>query len=74
MASGEDAVREDATEAAEAAAVREPGPIMRVALACQRAADGLAEWTGAISKYMVLITVAVGFINVVLSYTGELTI
>ncbi len=74
MASGEDAVREDATEAAEAAAVREPGPIMRVALAYQRAADGLAEWTGAISKYMVLITVAVGFINVVLSYTGELTI
>jgi TRAP-type mannitol/chloroaromatic compound transport system permease small subunit len=52
--------------------VREPGRIMGAALAYQRAADGFAEWTGYISQYVVLITVGVGFTNVVLRYVGEL--
>jgi TRAP-type mannitol/chloroaromatic compound transport system permease small subunit len=52
---------------------REPGPVMRVALGYQRAADRFAEWTGTISQYIVLVTVAVGFANVVLRYTGEVT-
>ena len=53
--------------------VRDPGPVMRVALGYQRAADAFAEWTGYISQYVVLVTVAVGFTNVVLRYVGELT-
>ena len=53
--------------------VREPGPVMRVLLAYQRGADRFAEWTGYVSQYIVLITVAVGFANVVLRYVGEVT-
>ncbi len=44
---------------------------MRAAFAYQRFADRFSEWMGAISKYMVMITVLVGFTNVVLRYTGE---
>jgi TRAP-type mannitol/chloroaromatic compound transport system permease small subunit len=46
---------------------------MRAALAYQRAADRFAEWTGYISQYVVLVTVGVGFVNVVLRYVGEVT-
>ena len=49
----------------------EAGPIMRAAFAYQRFADRFSEWMGAISKYMVTITVLVGFMNVLLRYTGE---
>ena len=44
---------------------------MRAAFAYQRFADRFSEWMGAISKYMVMITVLVGFMNVLLRYTGE---
>ena len=47
------------------------GPVMRAAFAYQRFADRFSEWMGAISKYMVMITVLVGFMNVLLRYTGE---
>ncbi len=49
----------------------EAGPIMRAAFAYQRFADRFSEWMGTISKYMVMITVLVGFTNVVLRYSGE---
>lgn len=52
--------------------IRDPGPVMRGLLAYQRGADRFAEWTGYISQYVVLVTVAVGFTNVVLRYVGEL--
>ncbi len=45
---------------------------MSAALAYQRFADRLSEWMGKISQYVVIITVGVGFVNVVLRYTGEL--
>ena len=48
------------------------GPIFRVFLAIQRWADQLAEWTGAIAKWAVIPTVVVGFVSVVLRYTGQL--
>ena len=44
---------------------------MKALLAYQRGADRVSEWTGEISRYAVLVTVAVGFINVVLRYFGE---
>ena len=49
----------------------EAGLFMRAAFAYQRFADRFSEWMGAISKYMVMITVLVGFMNVLLRYTGE---
>ena len=73
MAAGEEVLEETGDDTELPVAGARPGPIMRAALAYQRGADRLAEWTGAISKYMVLITVGVGFMNVVLRYTGELT-
>lgn len=50
---------------------RQPGPIMRGALAYQRGADRLAEWTGLISKWVVVPTILVGLANVILRYTGQ---
>lgn len=47
------------------------GPVMRAAFAYQRFVDRFSEWMGTISKYMVLLTVLVGFTNVVLRYVGE---
>lgn len=70
MASEPDAIEEVAADEVE---IVHPGPIMRAALAYQRFADGMSEFTGKISQYVVLVTVAVGFGNVVLRYTGELT-
>lgn len=40
-------------------------------LAYQKRADAFSEWTGKLAAWMVLPTVAVGFINVVLRYTGQ---
>lgn len=51
---------------------REAGPVFRVLLAYQRWADAFSEWTGKIAAWVVIPTVAVGFINVVLRYTGQL--
>ncbi len=45
---------------------------MRGALAYQRFADRLSEWMGTISLYAVIVTVVVGFTNVLLRYTGQL--
>lgn len=53
--------------------LRPPGPLMRAAFTYQKGADRFAEWTGAVSQYIVLVTVAVGVTNVVLRYTGEIT-
>jgi TRAP-type mannitol/chloroaromatic compound transport system permease small subunit len=49
-----------------------PGRVMTAALAYQRFADRLSEWMGKISQYVVIVTVVVGFVNVVLRYTGQL--
>lgn len=48
------------------------GPIFGVFLAFQRWADQFSEWTGKIGAWAVLPTVAVGFISVVLRYSGQL--
>ncbi len=45
----------------------------RGALAYMRWADRFAEITGTLSKWVVLPTVGVGFVNVVLRYIGQLT-
>ncbi len=42
-----------------------------VAQAYQRFADRFAEWTGWISKWIVIPTIAVGLANVILRYTGQ---
>lgn len=47
------------------------GPIFRALLAYQRWADAFSEWTGKISAWIVIPTVGVGFVNVVLRYTGQ---
>lgn len=39
-------------------------------LAFQRWADRFSEWTGTVAKWIVIPTVAVGFVNVILRYTG----
>lgn len=48
------------------------GPIFGIFLTYQRWADRLAEWTGAVAQWAVIPTVAVGFVSVVLRYTGQL--
>lgn len=45
--------------------------MMRAAFAYQRAADRLAEWTGSISKWVVIPTILVGLTNVILRYVGQ---
>lgn len=42
-----------------------------VGLAFQRFADRFAEWTGWVSKWVVIPTIAVGLANVILRYTGQ---
>lgn len=49
------------------------GPVFGVFLAFQDWADRFSELTGKIAKWMVLPTVAVGFVSVILRYTGQLT-
>lgn len=44
---------------------------MRAALAFQRFADRLSEWTGWVSKWIVVPTVFVGLANVILRYFGQ---
>ncbi len=73
MASDEDAVEEAVEETPDEESMPQAGPVMRAAMGYQRAADRFAEWTGKLSQYIVLVTVAVGFVNVVLRYTGEVT-
>jgi TRAP-type mannitol/chloroaromatic compound transport system permease small subunit len=51
----------------------EHGPLWSGLLAYERFADRFAEWTGKVSQFMVLPTVVVGFVNVILRYTGYLT-
>ena len=45
--------------------------MFRALFAYQRGADRLAEWTGLLSKWVVIPTVAVGFANVLLRYTSR---
>ncbi len=54
------------------AARNDASPLFRFFLAWQRWADSFAEKTGAIAAWVVIPTVAIGFINVVLRYTGRL--
>lgn len=48
------------------------GPVFGVFLAFQDWADRFSELTGKIAKWMVLPTVAVGFVSVILRYSGQL--
>lgn len=48
----------------------EAGPVFRTLLVYQRWADQLSEWTGNLAAWIVIPTVLVGFVNVVLRYTG----
>lgn len=48
------------------------GPVFGVFLAFQDWADRFSELTGKIAKWMVLPTVAVGFVSVILRYGGQL--
>ena len=54
------------------ASAARPGRVMAAALAYQRFADRFSEWMGKASQYAVIVTVVVGFTNVVLRYTGQL--
>lgn len=45
--------------------------LMRAALAYQRSVDRFAEWTGWLSKWVVVPTIVVGLANVILRYTGQ---
>lgn len=47
------------------------GPIFRAFLAYQRFADRVSEVSGAISMWLVIPTVAIGFLTVVLRYVGR---
>ncbi|MFZ0627471.1 MAG: TRAP transporter small permease subunit [Acidimicrobiia bacterium] len=47
------------------------GPVFRVLLRYQQWADALSEKTGTLSKWAVIATVAVGFINVLLRYVSR---
>lgn len=47
------------------------GPIFGALLSFQRWADRFSEQTGRISAWIVIPTVAVGFVNVILRYTGQ---
>lgn len=49
----------------------EAGTVFRALLAYQRWADNFSEWTGRIAAWVVIPTVVVGFVNVVLRYTGQ---
>lgn len=48
------------------------GPVFGVLLAFQDWADRFSELTGKIAKWVVLPTVAVGFVSVILRYAGQL--
>lgn len=50
----------------------EVGPLFGALLRYQRRADALSEWTGKIAAWVVIPTVAIGFINVILRYSGQL--
>jgi len=49
---------------------REAGPVFDFLLGYQRWADRFAEITGKIGQWVVIPTVVVGFVNVILRYTG----
>jgi TRAP-type mannitol/chloroaromatic compound transport system permease small subunit len=46
--------------------------VFRFFLAYQRLADSLSEWTGKLAAWIVIPTVVIGFINVILRYTGAI--
>lgn len=50
-----------------------PGRFMRVAAGYVRVMDRVSDFFGAISKYLVIVVVVVGFLNVVLRYVGRAT-
>ena len=53
-------------------AARSPGPFLGALLSYQRGADALSELTGKLAQWIVIPTVVVGFVNVVLRYSGQL--
>ncbi|HEX6298878.1 MAG TPA: TRAP transporter small permease subunit [Acidimicrobiia bacterium] len=50
----------------------EAGPVFRFLLAYQRGADRFSEMTGKLAKWIVFPTVLVGFVNVILRYSGQI--
>ena len=52
---------------------REPGQVMRAALAYKRFADGVSEVFGGLSRWFVIATILVGLVNTVLRYIGAAT-
>lgn len=46
--------------------------MFRALLAYQKWADAFSEWTGRIAAWVVIPTVAIGFVNVLLRYSGQL--
>jgi TRAP-type mannitol/chloroaromatic compound transport system permease small subunit len=46
---------------------------MKALLALSRGIDAISEFAGKIAKYLVLVVILVGFVNVVLRYTGRFT-
>lgn len=52
---------------------REPGQVMRAALAYKRFADQVSEIAGGLSRWFVLATILVGLVNTVLRYIGAAT-
>jgi TRAP-type mannitol/chloroaromatic compound transport system permease small subunit len=50
-----------------------PGPVLRVAASYVRVMDRVSEFFGEIAKYLVIVVVVVGFLNVVLRYVGRAT-
>jgi TRAP-type mannitol/chloroaromatic compound transport system permease small subunit len=51
---------------------RDAGPVFRAFLGYQRWADKFSEVTGTIAAWVVVPTVVIGFINVILRYTGAI--
>lgn len=50
---------------------RPPPGWLRPLLGYQRGVDRLSEWVGKVSQYLVVLVVAVGFVNAVLRYAGR---
>lgn len=60
-------------EVDEATTPRPPGLPVRIAAVYVRRMDRISEFFGAVAKYLVILVVIVGFLNVVLRYVGRAT-
>ena len=52
---------------------RPPGKLVRTAASYVRVVERVSEFVGEVSKYLVIVVVVVGFLNVVLRYVGRAT-